>query len=175
MKHHLYLVVFWGPALTLQTSLLLNRLQPRFGWTVVALNSALSLWLTSLFYLSPVPLQIRELGVAQELRQTVRSNDIVIGLPPHIAYYVDHKASVPYDFFLRRELSEPAQLNEVIRELVGEGKYQRVLVCPRFIQYPAELKSQDLKNLYPADAPYQAVRQEDHLLIWEQKSNGGPR
>lgn len=168
MKHHMYLVVFWGPVLALHGGILLSRLRAPWGWGLVAAQSALSLWLASLAYFSPQPLHLQELAFASQLRQTVRTGDVVIGLPPHVAYYLNHKASVPYDYFVRRDLRDPEALNVLVRELVGQGRFTRVVICPRFIQYPATLPYQDLKRLYAEDSPlYRPVVQQENLLIWE--------
>ncbi len=170
MKHHTYLVVFWGPVLALHGGVLLSRLRSPLGWSLVMAQSGLSLWLASQAYFSPQPLHLQELRFAHELRGIVQSGDVVIGLPPHVAYYLDHKASVPYDFFVRRDLRDSEALNALVRELVDKGRFTRVVICPRFIQYPATLPYQDLKRLYPEDSPYRPVWQDENLLIWERTS-----
>ena len=167
MKHHSHLVIFYGPVIALHGGVFLMRLGDKLRWSLLVVQIALAGFLSWTNYYQVIPLHVQELKRAAAFQEFVQEGDLLVGLPPHVAYYLNHKATVPYDFFLRSGDPTAAELNQVIRDLAGEGSYQRVLVFHRFIQWPESVKQLDLENLYGPGTAYRFAGASEEMYVYE--------
>lgn len=81
------------------------------------------------------PINERDHQTALQIRELTTDSDILIGLPPHMTYYCQRVATVPY-YYLWRHSALYGQPEELMKELRGFGEvdgYRRIVLFKQFL------------------------------------------
>jgi Dolichyl-phosphate-mannose-protein mannosyltransferase len=84
------------------------------------------------------PIQESDLDMAFQIRDLTTDKDILIGLPPHMAYYVGNPAYVPYSFLWKNtELYQnPKELYVLLTPFAEKSGYERIVLFQQFMLPP---------------------------------------
>lgn len=156
---HLYFVVFFGPLFALQSAVFLDWVwrRSRLGaglLGVVVLS--LGLFLYPKGFVSENPADV---ATALEIRRLTTDDDLLLGLPPHMAYYVDRRSMVPYFVFVKGGFNnDPQRVYDLLKTYVVGTDYERVIVFTQFLQPPwVEVEGLDYSHALDGVESYERV------------------
>jgi len=138
---HDYFAQFFGPALCLQAAYLLVRCK----WSKPPLHYGLvALFLVAFVIDSRIVIKEswsvqndNDVKLALQIRELTSDQDLIIGLPPRMAYYVDRKHIVPYFSLARGDYdNQPARFYSQIQSYCQNTSYERVIVFDQFLEPP---------------------------------------
>lgn len=131
VANHQYRVMFWMVPLALAAGHLLSQRRK----AVVALVATIFLAMSA-----PPTLMLFEViypgdpGTARQIRELTTDDDILIGLPPHMQYYVDRPAVVPFHYLWKHQalLEKDGELFKRLHRFAKPGP-GRLILFPKFL------------------------------------------
>ncbi len=131
MVGHDYLTLMWSPPVAWLAAYSLQGAPLGAGLLAAGLAAWLARGPTAAFLTE----RFRgDVDAARAISQALGQDDLVVGTPPHMGYYLRHLACVPYDYFWGAGLDAEARRRR-LRELVeGTGtRYRRVILLTLFL------------------------------------------
>ncbi len=134
LRRHDFLFIIFLPTITILGSNAAAKLKDR--WVALLLASQCFLGVaktTELF----TPVYKGDIETAKFIRSHTKDEDLLIGLPPHLAYYVDRPATLRYNYFWAPPGTYPNQ-ESFFKQLEGWGQlqdYSRVVLFTQFVSY----------------------------------------
>lgn len=126
--HH-YRVMFFTPLICLLAGAGLARLRPRLAGALVALSLLAGLGPLREYY---TPLYAGDVESARTvLREATTEQDLLIGLPPHMTYYLNRLAVVPYHYAWGVPRSEDVLV--LLRPFGRLPGYGRIILFTQFL------------------------------------------
>ena len=170
---HNHLALFYGPALALTAAVCLARMPRWLGLSTIVCHLAISGWLYSSIFHQPQRFHYEEIKYAYSIRSNISRADLVVGLPPHIAYYVRHRNVLPWNAFLKASLKEE-DVGKSMRPLFEH--YQRVIIFPQFIEWPDGVQPLDFSRIFRGSSSFRLTSPQGATpVVWERVSDSEQR
>ena len=137
---HNYFIQFFGPALCLQSAALLLDQDKLPNWRKAATVICLSVFCLQSWDLNQSYWFNRTYAdneMAGQIRKLTTDQDLLMGLPPKMSYYIDRKYMIPYFSLVRSDYNnEEERFFEVVRSYSRDSSYERVILFTQFLRPP---------------------------------------